>query len=536
MIKRTLNRLASRLGFVRRERLDAMTTRFSKLRASYDAARTTDEFSNYWANADRFDADSAHSKEVRHTLMSRSRYEIASNGYADGIASTSATDLIGVGPTLRMQTGSQAFNQMVEMQWYLWTQAVHFRRKLWCLAHAKHVDGECFAVMARNPNVNHALPLDLKLYEADQVQTPYLPFLERGYIDGIKFDEFGNPVWYDILRDHPGATNTYGLNLTPERVQAKFVLHWFKMRRPGQHRGVPEMASTLNTGAASRRWREATIAAAESAADFTTLLKTQFQPDEVDQVTPLSTVDIQKRMMVALPQGWDATQMKAEHPNANYEAFHKTLINEQARPKSMPFNKAACDSSSYNYASGRLDHQTYYAALDVEREDCNDLVLNPLFDAWFDMAIRRFGWLGGNAEAVGPGARVHLWDWPKHRVADVEAEANAFKTRLVSGLATLSGLYADEGKDFEDELMVMTKDYYGDTSPENVLEMRKALRTALLNISNQQAGYLLAENQAKKTAAEAAQIRESDQPSSVTAQLLSKLNRNGHTNGVSHAH
>jgi hypothetical protein len=46
------------------------------IRARYDAAQTTDEYKNAWANTDRFDADSAHSKEVRHMLIARSRYEI----------------------------------------------------------------------------------------------------------------------------------------------------------------------------------------------------------------------------------------------------------------------------------------------------------------------------------------------------------------------------------------------------------------------------------------------------------------------------
>jgi len=118
----------------------------------------------------------------------------------------------------------------------------------------------------------------------------------------------------------------------------------------------------------------------------------------------------------------------------------------------MPFNVAACDSSSYNYASGRLDHQTYYGSLDVDRDDCNDLVLDPLFDTWFDLAIVRFGWLGGNPEAVGPAARSHLWDWPKHRVADVEAEANAIQTRLKSGQVFPHQVFADAGMDLEDEL------------------------------------------------------------------------------------
>ena len=428
----------------------ALQQRYATLKARYDAAQTTDEFKNYWANADRYDADSANSKDVRHILISRSRYEIGNNGYADGIASTYATDLIGVGPTLRMQSGSEGFNRMVELSWFLWSKAVHFRRKLWCMAHAKGGDGEGIGVVRRNPRLSHPIPLDICLYEAEQVQTPYLPFKD-GFVDGIEFDEFGNPTYYDLLRYHPGTTHGVSLDPEPEHIPAAFVLHWFKLRRPGQHRGVPENASTLNTGAASRRWREDVLAAADRVALQTLMMETPMTPDEADAIAPFSTMDLEKGLMTFLPMGWKPNQLQAVFPTVGHSEFNKQLINEQARPKSMPYNKAACDSSSYNYASGRLDHQTYYAALDVEREDCNDLVLDPLFNLWFDAAIMRFGWLGGNPEAIGPGARIHIWDWPKHRVADVESEANANQTKLKSGQIFPHRLASDSGWDWEDE-------------------------------------------------------------------------------------
>jgi capsid protein len=456
--------ITPRNGKPRREVVEAFArsldrARKSQINARYDAAQDTDEFRNYWAAADSFDADSANSREVRHKLIHRSRYEIGNNGYADGIASTWTTDLVGNGPTLRMQTASEGFNKMVELAWWNWCQAVQFRRKLWCLAHALHSDGEGLAVTRRNPRVNHPVKLDLRLYEAEQCQTPLLPFLESGYIDGIKFDEFGEPIWYDILKEHPGATGRVNLDLTPERVPARFVLHWFKMKRPGQHRGVPACSSTLNAGAAARRWREAILAAAETAADFSVLLKSLYEPadDEVDATFPFDTQSITKRMMVTLPNSVEPYQMKAEHPNSTFEAFHRALINEQARPVSMPYNKAACDSSDYNYASGRLDHQTYYASLDTDRDDCNDTVLDPLFAVWFEHAVLTYGWLGGNPDAISPGARYHLWDWPKHRVADVKTEADANDTKLKNGTASLASLYTEAGEDYEDEVVTQAE-------------------------------------------------------------------------------
>ena len=440
-----------------------------EVRATYDAASGSSEFSNYWSAADHFDADSAHSPAVRRTLRGRARYEVANNGYADGIAQTYATHLVGRGPALRMLTASQTFNQMVEKAWNRWAKACQLRRKLWTMAHAKHVDGEAFAILRTNARLNDRVKLDLQLIEAEQCSTPMLPF-QQGYIDGIRFDSQGNPIFYDVLRAHPGS----GLmqSIEAEQVPADAMLHFYKHRRPGQHRGVPESASTLNCGAAARRFREATIAAAETAADFAALIKSGLSPDQgADLVSPMSTLEIQKRMLTALPMGWEATQMKAEHPSATYESFHKLLINEQARPKSMPFNVAACDSSSYNYASGRLDHQTYYGALDVDREDANDQVLDKLFCAWYTEAALVYGFtvplvLG---DFVG-------WDWPKHRVADVESEANAIQTRLKSGTVTLSTIYSEAGEDFDDELVQMAADYGIDEA-----EMRAILRKQIFD-------------------------------------------------------
>lgn len=415
---------------------------------TYDAARTPDDLAKYWANADSFDANSANSRDVRHTLSIRSRYEASNNGYYDGIAQTYCDDLVGLGPSLRMQTNSTGFNRVVELQFNLWWQAVGMRRKLWCQTHAKHIDGEGIGVLRRNPKVKHDIPLDYVLYEAEQMQTPML-MPTAGYIDGIKYDEFGNVEHYDLLHQHPGAGLQVDFN--PERIAPEFVCHWFKMRRPGQQRGVVECASTLNMGACFRRGREATLATWEKVAAFTLLLKTLFEPEEIQALPPMATLDVLYGMITALPNSVEPYQLKAEHPGPTYESFHALLLNEMARPKSMPRNKAGCDSSNYNYASGRLDHQTYYKSLDGDRADCNELVLDKIFRVWFDLAIRAFGWLGGNPELVTEGARVHAWDWPQYGVADVESEANANDTNLRNGSIFLPQLYSKKGEDFDDE-------------------------------------------------------------------------------------
>lgn len=464
--------------------------RSGNIDASYDAARDTTDFANYWANADRLDADSANSKAVRSKLVSRSRYETANNGFVDGIHQTFATDVIGRGPTLRMQTEDQEFNQKVEAAFAKWAKAAQLRRKLWCMCHAKTQDGEAFGVLRGNPRLRGLVKLDIALIETEQCQSPMLAFNQAGKIDGITFDEFGNPISYDVLKHHPGGMATGSFTTQPEEVPARFMLHWFLMRRPGQHRAVPEFRSTLNVGAGSRRFREATLAAAETAADIAAAIKTDMPPNDDDAgVVPLSTVPFEKRMMVALPNKYDITQMRAEHPNATYEEFSRAQINEMARPKSMPINKAMCDSSKHNFASGRLDHITYFEMIDnVEREDCNDLVMEPLFDVWWSEAVSAYGWDADAFEIPD-----HSWDWPCHAVENEESAASARDKNLRNGSLSYSEAATEEGADFEERIVLMARDY-GVT----VDEMRKLLMQNTFYLAFQaQAG--LQNNQGQQT-------------------------------------
>ncbi len=53
----------------------------------------------------------------------------------------------------------------------------------------------------------------------------------------------------------------------------------------------------------------------------------------------------------------------------------------------MPFNVAPGNSSGYNYASGRLDHQTYFKSIRVEQSQITRTVLVRILHAWLREAI-----------------------------------------------------------------------------------------------------------------------------------------------------
>ena len=323
------------------------------VRARYDAAVTTDDNRRHWANADGLSPNASNSAEVRRILRNRARYETANNSYARGIVLTLAHDVVGTGPRLQMLTGDSEANRRIEQAFMHWARSVHLAEKLRTMRMARATDGESFAVLTNNPRLTAEVQLDLRLIEADQVTTPDLDRLSTIAVDGIVFDGSGNPIEYHILRNHPGDS-FYSARSDYERIPASSVLHWFRADRPGQTRGIPDIMPALPLFAQLRRFTLAVLAAAETAADFAGILYTDAPANgEADAAEPFEPIELEKRALVTMPGGWKMAQMQAEQPATTYKEFKQELLNEIARCLNMPQNVALCNSSQYNYASGR---------------------------------------------------------------------------------------------------------------------------------------------------------------------------------------
>jgi lambda family phage portal protein len=426
------------------------------LRARYDAAVTNEDNRRHWANADGLSANAANSAEVRRVLRNRSRYEVANNSYARGIVLTLANDTIGTGPRLQMLTQDAEANRRIEQEFARWSKAVSLAEKLRTMRMARAQDGEAFAILTSNPKLPTPVRLDLRPVEADQVCTPDLKALDKNAVDGIVFDDAGNPVEYHVLREHPGETTGRSF-LDYDRVPAESMLHWFRADRPGQARGIPDIMPALPLFAQLRRFTLAVIAAAETAADFAGILYTDAPAGgESEAAEPFEPIELEQRALVTMPGGWKMSQLQAEQPATTYAEFKKEILNEIARCLNMPFNVAAGNSSGYNYASGRLDHQTYFKAIRVDQSHLECAVLDRILAAWFDEAVLIPGLLPNE---LGPIADwSHQWFWDGHEHVDPAKEASAQATRLANHTTTLADEYARRGLDWETQLRQRAKE------------------------------------------------------------------------------
>jgi capsid protein len=212
---------------------------------------------------------------------------------------------------------------------------------------------------------------------------------------------------------------------------------------------MPEVAPALRLFGQLRRYTEAVIAAAETAADFAAFIHSNSPAAEVDEVDAFAEMEIRKRSLVTLPEGWDISQLKAEQPTSTYKDFKREILNEIARCMQLPYNVAALDSSSYNYASGRMDHQVYGLMQRVDRDQLERVCLDRVLAAWVNEASLA----GIVPDGLPPFSEWNwAWVWDGREHVDPGKEASAAEVRLRTHTTTLASEYARQGKRWDVEL------------------------------------------------------------------------------------
>ena len=457
------------------------------VRGTYDAAQSYDSDANHWAAADDLSADAANSTGVRKSLRRRSRYEVANGGYAKRMVRVKANDLVGTGPHLQMlakrvPAGAsltlEEFNDDLETEWTIWMRAARFARALRTLVKAKIQDGEALGIKVTKRRLTTPAKVALRPLECDRLTTPTMFIPEPNKIDGMDLDENGDPTVYHILQYHPGGNSFY--SLAAKQYPASAVVHWYEEDRPEQHRGIPEFTPTLRTFGKFRQFQQATIDAARTAARVSAVIQTKNPPDD-DSEAPvaLDTFELEPDSAMVLPDGYEIGQVRSEHPATTHGDFCDQTITELGAPILMPRNIASGDSSAYNYASGRLDHQTYDFGNDIDRDDVEIVVVEPVFEDWLRETLAvKYGITPSEVQLID---YQHEWRWDSRGHVDPTKEASADETQLKTGATSLSRIYGKSGLDGRKELTRLAGDL-GIGLP----ELQKLIRTALFGGGQQQ--------------------------------------------------
>ncbi len=429
--------------------------------AHFDNARHSADMDSLFRNADSMSIVAELSPRVRRTIRDRARYVVYNCPYGYGMLDTFATHVLGTWVTVSLPSAEvpERLRDEIVKAFDAWALKVRLWSKLKVLIRAKTTDGEGFATFFTDPTIvdeTNGVTLNLAPIECDRVESWTELVTRENEFDGIRFDKYGHPTEYRILKYHPGDYRAFRnvKGRAGEWVKAANVIHFFDALRPEQVRGVSDFVSALDIPALQKSYRSAVAETAINAAAISGLLHTDQVPECFDgddasigkcamDVSPNTMFHMQRGAFVTLPEGWDVTQMKAEQPTTLYADFTRSLIAELARCLSMPVNIAMCDSSKHNFASAKLDHTTYSDKVDAVRETLGDEVLDRIFFKWLEeYAVQH---------TIAPRtlAALHQTEWlfTERRSADVMKDASADNTRLGNGTLTYETYYARDGKD-----------------------------------------------------------------------------------------
>jgi len=293
-----------------------------------------------------------------------------------------------------------------------------------------------------------------------RINTVHPRMLEAGIMGLTKSK---NTVTMGVEVDEVGRVVAYHLSGRRDPVSADEIEHLFEQREPGQRRGIPWLAPVLQAIADLRDYDDQILDAARQAADYAIMLMSQADSGiEPIELAPGSCTEIERRMLTAIPAGWEAKQMEPKNPPTRYVDYRKERHGDFGRPVGMPKNIVRGDSSDMSFASSRFDARSYDRANEFTRAWYERRRLNRVVRR-FEKEARMRGLLSADGRAMSerPGAIDIAWTWggATHIASDPAKEARGAQLRLENRISSLRDEVATfHGRSLEQHVRQLEED------------------------------------------------------------------------------
>jgi len=407
----------------------------------YDAVDTMRTYREHWRGADLLSPDKLNNALTRSILRSQARYEYNNNPWLFGLVNQVADDIIGTGARLQIEKESVVNTAQIERDFQKWVEEVKLTDILKNVKRAVARDGEAFIMLTtRNANKTKVKLFPL-LFACDRVTTPINANVnDTNNIDGVFIDNFGVPLYYTVARQNPTETAVEKW----DEIKAEYIIHFFNANYAEQHRGVPEFSSCLNDIGLLRRYTKAMLDKMENASNICGVLtpKDSLEAQIEQPIKPVESFKkftLPSRAFVSLPLGYDLKQFELGNPTDSQQQFALSVKIDCARCLLATRNVVTGDSSNYNYASGRLDFQSYYRAINDIRHKMEEEILNKIFGLWYAE------YTNYNNQDVP----AHSWYWDGFAHVDPVKESRSETMDMANGSKTLMDVCAEHGKDWQ---------------------------------------------------------------------------------------
>lgn len=424
-----------------------------------------------WSVA-RGDSDTVTEFELQE-LRDRSSDLLRNDPLACGIINTKVTKIIGGGLKLQSRIDAaylgisddqaEEIETGFEREFSLWANSIdcdaertsNFYDFQGLAERSRLEKGDCLVVMPHYRHAYQQIPYNTKfqIIEAERISNPNWQSNTDTFVDGVEKDINGAPIRYHFTLSHPGKTRSSksmswaSVDAFDKKTGRRNAIHLLHKKRPGQTRGIPDLAPVIEPLKMLSRYTEAELMAAVISGMFTVFIKTEnaagFQPMEpsADIGGKASDKDFKMSSGAILNLGLNESIETANpgRPNDSFDPFVLAILRQIGVAVEIPFEILIKHfTSSYSAArAAMLEAWQYFI---VRREAHAKNLCEPFYElvATEAVAMGRVvapGFLAGDrsvkmaylgSEWIGP-PRGQINELAENE-ADVIAEDRGWKT------------------------------------------------------------------------------------------------------------
>jgi len=406
-------------------------------------------------------------------LRIKSRDLVRRNAWAQAGIEAFVANAVGTGIKPQSLSDDEQFKTEVQALWRDWVEEAdaagqtdfYGLQSLACRAMLE--GGECLIrLRPRRPEDGLAVPLQLQLLEPEHLPMHLNTDLSSGNVvrSGIEFDAMGRRVAYHLYRSHPedgGLAPMSGQGgMDTVRVDAREVIHLYRVLRPGQIRGEPWLSRALVKLNELDQYDDAELVRKKTAAMFAGFVTRQNPEDNLmgessANAEGIALAGLEPGTLQILEPGEDIKFSDPADVGGSYSEFLRTQFRAVAAAIGITYEQLTGDLTGVNYSSIRAGLLEFRRRCEmVQHSVLVHQMCRPVWAAWMKQAVLA-GALDAPGFARGGAARRRQylaakwvpqgWQW-----VDPEKEFKAMLLAIRSGLMSRSEAISANGYDAED--------------------------------------------------------------------------------------
>ena len=395
-------------------------------------------------------------------LRFSARKLVRDNPYASAGLDVLVGYQVGTGITVRSNSGDERLDKLWNDAFATWSRRCDAAGRLdfhGMTAQAARTRCESGEVLGRHLALSRAearargldVPYAVQVLEPDHLD-PVTLRRETNIVQGIERDGWGRPVAYHLTDRHPGEPDLVSVMLSdvPRRIPAAEIMHLHRvhMARPGQLRGVPDLAPVMTRLAALDEFEDAIIEQAKISACLVAFTRSPaggslgpLEKPNADSTDAERRTTMAPGMIERLFPGEEVT-MNQPPPMAGVDVLPRHTLRAIAAGLGLTYDLLTGDLTGANYSSLRAGRLTVRRT--VERDQW--MMLIPL---WVEPIARRFTRAAQLAGVLPDRAGEWLLEYgpPPFPFVDPLKDALAIKAQLRLGLLNWGQAVAEAGWD-----------------------------------------------------------------------------------------